>query len=665
METTKLHIDIETYCDLNLKKVGVYRYCEHPSFEILLIAYSYDDGPVEILDLSVMGAAQSYVYNELLDSIINPKVVKYAHNALFERVAFSYWLGGENLEPESWFCTMVHAAYCGLPLALGQVSEVLKLGDSAKDKAGRELIKYFCLPCKPTAANGGRTRNLRHHAPDKWEAFKEYCKQDVVAEKAICHRLRNYPIPQSELDLYALDQRINDRGVMVDLDFAKNCFDFSERLKGQYKQQLKDLTGLDNPGSPQQLKRWLESKTGKEIKSLDKRVLPELLQDVDAPEVVQVLKIRSLSAKTSVSKFKKALGVTNADSRFRGLLQFYGAGRTGRWAGRQIQVHNLPRGTQRFNDLNVCRNLVAAREYSVLELIYDEPMSILSGLIRPMFIAPKGKKLVVSDFSAIEARVLAWLAGEKWRLDVFNSHGKIYEASASAMFGVTMENVTKDLRSKGKVSELAFQYQGNIGAALKFGADKMGLSESEIDAIVKKWRKANPAIVQMWYDTQKAAILAVKNPGERITIKRKKGIAFEYDGNILKIWLPSGRHLSYVQPRLMQGEYGDKLTYMGLNSKEEGKGGSWSRLGTYGGKLVENVTQAVARDLLAYSMQMAEAAGFKICMHVHDEIVTEVDATEQHTALDLLNAEMAKRPQWAEGLPLNAEGFVTDFYRKD
>ena len=642
----ELSIDLESFSDVDLIKCGVYAYADSPAFEILLFAYSFDGGETQIIDL----AQGEKLPAEVEDAIFDVSVTKTAYNANFERTCLSKYFG-RYIPPESWHCSAVQAAMLALPRSLEDVGRVLGL-DEQKMKEGKELIRYFCVPCKPTKANGGRTRNLPCHAPEKWELFKTYCKRDVDVEKSIRRKLHNFPIPESEMELYRLDQRINDRGVLVDMGLVKQAIACERLHKEVVTKRAYELTGLENPNSVAQLKGWLGD-MGMEAESLSKKAVADMIAETDG-EVEELLRLRLLMAKTSVKKYEAMERSVCLDGRVHGLLQFYGANRTGRFAGRLVQVQNLPQN--HIPDLELARELVKQGRFEDIELLYDSTPNVLSELIRTAFIPKPGCRFVVADFSAIEARVLAWLSGEQWRLDVFTSHGKIYEASASAMFHVPVEEITKTspLRQKGKISELALGYGGSTGALISMGALDMGLAEDELSPLVAAWRKANPHITQFWWDVDAAAVKAVTEKQ-----KTKVGkIIFEYKSAILFITLPSGRKLSYVKPRMAVNKFGrDGLTYEGISENKK-----WSRIETYGPKLVENIVQGTARDLLAEAMLRVEKKGYPIVMHCHDEIIAEVP--EGTGSVDEMCEVMAVQPKWAEGLPLRADGFECKFYQK-
>ena len=641
-----LAADIECFSDVDLVKCGVYAYADSPAFEILLFAYSFDGGETQIIDL-----AQGEKFPaEVEEAIFDVSVTKTAYNANFERTCLSKYFG-RYIPPESWHCSAVQAAMLALPRSLEDVGRVLGL-DEQKMKEGKELIRYFCVPCKPTKANGGRTRNLPCHAPEKWELFKTYCKRDVDVEKSIRRKLHNFPIPESEMELYRLDQRINDRGVLVDMGLVRNAVSCEHLHKEVVTKRAYELTGLENPNSVAQLKGWLGD-MGMEAESLSKKAVAEMIAETDG-EVEELLRLRLLMAKTSVKKYEAMERSVCSDGRVHGMLMFCGANRTARWSGKIVQIQNLPKNY--LPDLELARDLVKQGRFEDIELLYDSTPNVLSELIRTAFIPKPGCRFVVADFSAIEARVLAWLSGEQWRLDVFTSHGKIYEASASSMFHVPMEEITKTspLRQKGKLAELGLGFGGAAGALISMGALDMGLTEEELPPLVAAWRKANPHITQFWWDVDAAAIKAVREKQ-----KTKVGkIIFEYKSGILFITLPSGRKLSYVKPRMAVNKFGrDGLTYEGISENKK-----WSRIETYGPKLVENIVQGTARDLLAEAMLRVEEKGYPIVMHCHDEIIAEMP--EGTGSVDEMCEVMAVQPEWAEGLPLRADGYQCSFYQK-
>jgi len=646
---TILSIDIETYSSIELKTHGVYKYVEAPDFEILLFSYAFDDGPVQTIDLTKEKLPQF-----LIDALLDPNIIKSAYNANFERICLSKHLGIK-LPIEQWRCSSVHALYLGLPGWLEGVAEALKL-EHQKDSAGKNLINYFSKPCKPTKSNGGRTRNLPEHDPEKWQAFIRYNQQDVEVERAVRKALEKYPMPKSEWRLWFIDQEITDRGVRIDPVLVQHAIECSEKHKAKLEAEAVKLTGLENPNSVVQLKEWFEKAEGLEIESLNKKAIPKLMKEVESQTAERVLALRQELAKTSIRKYQAMERVMGRDGRTRGLLQFYGANRTGRWAGRLIQVQNLPRNN--LPDLDLARKLLRAGDYESLELLFESVPDTLSQLIRTAIIPDDGHRFIVADFSSIEARVVAWLAGEKWRMDVFNSHGKIYEASAAQMFRVPIESIDKGspLRQKGKIAELALGYGGAVGALKAMGALEMGMAEDELPDLVKTWRAANPNITKFWWDVEAAAHDAVKN--RKITILQY-GLTFSYESGCLFITLPSGRRLAYPRPRIENDTRFNKpiLTYEGIEQK------LWKRLKTYGPKLVENIVQAVSRDCLAAAIVRLHEAGYRIVFHVHDEVIAEmpnsVGSVEEM-------CEIMSRPiEWAPGLPLGADGFECEYYRKD
>ena len=641
-----LSIDIECFSDVDLIKCGVYAYADSPAFEILLFAYSFDGGETQIIDL-----AQGEKFPaEVEEAIFDVSVTKTAYNANFERTCLSKHFG-RYIPPESWHCSAVQAAMLALPRSLEDVGRVLGL-DEQKMKEGKELIRYFCVPCKPTKANGGRTRNLPCHAPEKWELFKTYCKRDVDVEKSIRRKLHNFPIPESEMELYRLDQRINDRGVLVDMGLVEQAIACERLHKEVVTKRAYELTGLENPNSVAQLKGWLGDK-GMEAESLSKKAVADMIAETDG-EVEELLRLRLMLAKTSVKKYEAIERSACSDGRVHGMLMFYGANRSGRWSGKNVQLHNLPKNY--IPDLELARDLVKQGRFGDIELLYDSTPNVLSELIRTAFIPKPGCRFVVADFSAIEARVMGWLSGEEWVLDVFRGDGKLYEMTASRMFGIPMAEIGKGSpeRAKGKVASLACQYGGSSGALVSMGALDMGLTEDELPPLVVAWRKANPHMVQFWWDVDAAAVKAVREKQ-----KTKVGkIIFEYKSGILFITLPSGRKLSYVKPRMAVNKFGrDGLTYEGISENKK-----WSRIETYGPKLVENIVQGTARDLLAEAMLRVEEKGYPIVMHCHDEIIAEVP--EGTGSVDEMCEIMAVQPKWAAGLPLRADGYECKFYQK-
>lgn len=648
-----LSIDIETFSDIDLGKCGVYRYTDSPNFDILLFAYSIDEGPVQLIDL----ASGEEISEEIVEAILSEEIIKTAFNANFERVALMRYLSRKlskdvYLNPSSWRCSEVQAAMLGLPLHLEGVAKVLRL-EVQKMAEGKPLIRYFCIPCNPTAANGGRTRNLPSDAPDKWELFKQYNIRDVEVELEIRKKIKDYPIPESEQALYELDQRINDRGFRADMNFVMQAISCDKQFTVAATERAYELTGLDNPNSVSQLKDWL-SERGVEVESLSKKNVKELVSETEG-EVEEALKLRLLMAKTSVRKYEAIERAVCSDGRVHGLFQFYGANRTGRFAGRLVQVQNLPQN--HLVDLKLARDLVKEGRFDDLQMLFGNTPGVLSELIRTAFIPKEGHRFIVADFSAIEARVLSWLAGEKWRLEVFQSHGKIYEASASQMFHVPIDEITKGspLRQKGKISELACGYGGGVGALKSMGALEMGVEENELQVLIDNWRRANPHIVNFWWEVDKMAIKAVK---ER-TRTRTHGIVFTYKSGMLFVRLPSGRDLVYVKPKLMLNKFGrEGLTYEGIGTTKK-----WERIETYGPKIVENIVQAASRDLLAEAMLRLDKAGFAIVAHVHDEVICEVPVGESN--VEEICSIMSESPKWSVGLPLDADGYECDFYQKD
>jgi DNA polymerase len=651
MAMKTLAIDIETYSSIDLRTSGVFAYTEANDFEILLFAYAFDDEEVQIIDL----AQGEELPNEIIEALTDPSIIKTAFNAQFERTCLSKHLNIEML-PEQWRCSQVHSLTLGLPISLAGVAKCLKLETQKMDE-GKALIRYFSIPCKPTKANGSRTRNLPHHDLIKWETFKEYCKRDVEVEREIRKKLENFPMEYKELKLWFIDQEINGYGVKIDKEIVENAIKCDEAYQEKLYEEAVKLTGLDNPNSPLQLRKWLEDETGLEVDSLTKDLVSDLLSKDISSKAKRVLELRQDMSKTSVKKYEAMKRSMCEDERIRGLLQYYGAS-TGRWAGRLVQVQNLPRNN--MDDLDLARNLLLEGNFDALELLFDSVPDVLSQLIRTAFIPSQNSRFIVSDFSAIEARVIAWLADERWRMDVFNSHGKIYEASAAEMFKVPIEEIHKDspLRQKGKISELALGYQGSVGALKSMGALDMGLEEDELKPLVDTWRRSNPNIVKLWWDVEAAAIRAVK---ERVVVNMQYGLKFSYKSGILFITLPSGRSLAYVRPRIEIDERfnKDKLTHEGIMPGTR----KWGRVDTYGGKLTENIIQAVARDCLAESIFRLHKAGYKIAFHVHDEVV--LDVPKDKGSLKEVEEIMGESIQWAPGLPLRAEGFETEYYKKD
>ncbi len=663
MEKIKeMSIDLETFSDKDIKKCGVYKYAESDNFEILLFAVSINGGDVMVYDL----ACGDVLPDEIIDALVDDDVIKWAFNAVFERVCLSYWLRrncpekfisysipddtvGNYLAPQSWRCTMIWSAYMGLPLSLEGVGAVLGLKDQ-KMKEGKDLIRYFCVPCKPTKTNGGRTRNLPEHAPDKWETFKSYNRRDVEVEMGIKEKLRKFPVPDFIWDEYHLDQEINDRGILIDMQLVNNAITFDERSKNDIAAQMRRMTNLENPNSVTQMKGWL-SEQGLETDTLGKKAVAELIKD--APDnLAQVLSLRQQLAKSSVKKYQAMQNSACKDGRSRGMFQFYGANRTGRWAGRLIQLQNLPQN--HMEDLAEARNLVRLGDYESLNLLYDDIPDTLSQLIRTAFIAKPGYKFYVADFSAIEARVIAHLAGESWRAEVFKNGGDIYCASASQMFHVPVEKhgINGHLRQKGKIAELALGYGGSVGALKAMGALEMGIPENELQSLVDAWRQSNPNIVAMWWDFD----AAIKNAIKMHSSTSSHGIKFTWRSGMLFITLPSGRKLTYIKPHIGENQFGgESITYEGIGANKK-----WQRLESYGPKFVENVVQAISRDLLMNAMKTLSHCF--ICGHVHDELI--IECTE-NVSLKVLCEQMARVPEWFTGIQLRADGYVTEFYKKD
>ena len=651
MQIKELSVDIETYCDVDLRKTGVYRYAEDESFEILLLAVSINNAPVFVYDLT-----KDELPNLILQALLDDTVIKWAFNATFERICLSNWIKkqyptllNENfLSPNSWRCSMIWSAYLGLPLSLEGVGTILKLSEQ-KLKVGSELIRYFCLPCKPTKINGGRTRNYENHAPLKWKNFIEYNKRDVEVELAIKKRLQNFPVPDFVWDEYHLDQNINDCGIGVDVDFVQSAIKIDAESKAKIQEELKALTGLENPNSVLQMIGWLRDHNI-ETDSLDKKTVNNLLQKVD-DKTARVLKLRQQAAKSSVSKYQAMMNCVCKDGRVRGMFQFYGANRTGRWAGRLVQLQNLPQN--HLKDINEARLLFTTEDSDAVELLYDV-QDTLSQLIRTSFIPRKDKKFIVCDFSAIEARVLSHLAGETWRTKVFNKGEDIYCASASKMFHVPVEKhgVNAHLRQKGKIAELALGYGGSIGALKAMGAIEMGLAEEELQPLVDSWRTANPNIVLLWWDIDKAVKTAIKGQTET----KSHGILFSVEKGMLFITLPSGRKLAYVKPRIGENQFGgESVTYEGTGSAKR-----WERLESYGPKFVENIVQGISRDILAHSIKQLKDK--KIVGHIHDELIIECLPTQK---LDEISDQMSISPNWMRDINLRAEGYECYFYQKD
>ncbi len=657
----KLSIDLETYSSVPIK-YGVYPYAESPDAEILLFGYSINDEPVIVVDVANGEKIPDYILKALTDD----SVIKWAFNASFERIFLSYWLNrnypeyfesysisedsvGNYLDPSSWRCSMIWSAYMGLPLSLEGVGAVLGL-EEQKLKEGKDLIRYFCVPCKPTKVNGGRTRNMPSDAPDKWKLFKKYNKRDVEVEMSIQQKLSRFPVPDSVWDEYHIDQEINDRGILLDMDVVTNAIKFDAFSKARLMGTLKDKTELENPNSVTQMKDWLISK-GVETDSLDKKAVIELLKTVPS-DVADVLKLRQQLAKSSVKKYQAMQNSVCADGRARGMFQFYGANRSGRWAGRIIQLQNLPQN--HMTDLEDARDIVKSGDYELMNMLYDDVPDALSQLIRTAFIPKLGYKFCVSDFSAIEARVIAFLAKENWRMKVFKENGDIYCASASAMFHVPVEKhgVNGHLRQKGKIAELALGYGGSVGALTAMGALDMGLSEDELQPLVDSWRASNPNIVQFWWDVDRCVKTAIKQR----TATETHGIRFVYQSGMLFIVLPSGRRLCYVKPKIGENRFGgESVTYEGVGTNKK-----WERIESYGPKFVENIVQAISRDILCYAMRTLSHCF--IVGHVHDELIIECS---KDVDLDTICAKMGRTPDWIRGILLRADGYETKFYKKD
>ena len=655
-----LSIDLETYSSVDLKKSGVYPYAESSDFEILLFAYAVNEGEVQVVDI----ACGEEVPDEILQALTDDTVTKWAYNCQFERVCLSYWLRrnypqyfssysiaedsvGNYLDPTSWKCSRIWGAYMGLPLSLKGIGAVLKL-DEQKMEEGSDLIKYFCKPCRPTKKNGGRTRNLPEHDPEKWVLFKKYNKRDVEVELAIKEKLAKFPVPDFVWDEYHLDQEINDRGILLDMHFVEQAITVDAQTKMYLRRKMQEQTGLENPNSVVQMKGWL-SDNGVQAESLDKKAVKELISD-SADHIADVLSYRQQLAKSSVSKYTAMQNAVCADGRARGMFQFYGANRSGRWAGRLIQLQNLPQN--HMDDLEEARNLVRDGNFAALEILYDNIPNVLSELIRTAFIPKTGYKYIVSDFSAIEARVLSFLAGEQWRIDVFQAGKDIYCESASQMFGVPVvkNGINGHLRQKGKIAELALGYGGSVGALKAMGALDMGLSEDELQPLVNVWRSANPHITQLWWDIDSAVKKAVMYR----TSVLSHGFRIYYKSGMLFIDLPSGRRLVYVKPRMGTNQFGsDSVTYEGINT------GKWTRIESYGPKFVENIVQAVSRDILAYAMKTLSHCF--ICGHVHDELIIECSPD---VSLSAVCEQMGRTPPWISGLLLRADGYECNFYQK-
>lgn len=647
----ELSIDIETYSEEDIKKVGAYRYVDAPSFEILLIAYAVDDEPVQQIDLA-NGEEPPPFFRLTLD---DPSFQKCAFNANFERTGMRKHFS-LSLDPEQWYCTMIHACTLGLPRSLDAVAKVLGFPeDKQKMAVGKSLISYFCKPCKPTRSNGGRTRNLPAHDPEKWELFKQYNRQDVEVERAIRRRLQRWQPPEDEHRLWCLDQRINDRGVRIDTTLARQAIQMDTTHTERLQAEAVKLTGIDNPRAVGQLKKWLTAE-GLEVDSLNKESIPALLDSSGSEIVHRVLELRQELSRTSTSKYAAMMRSLCADGRVHGSLQFYGATRTGRWAGRIIQPQNLPQN--HLADLAFARKIVRAGDAETVDLLFGSISDTLSQLIRTALIPSEGRRFVVADFNAIEARVIAWYAGESWVLDVFRTHGKIYEATASKMFHVPIDSITKGsaMRQRGKVAQLALGYQGAVGALKKMDKSHQ-IPEEEMPGLVDSWRQANPHIVQLWYDVQNAALKAIR---DKTTVPVHHGLVYSYESGMLFLRLPSGRRLAYCKPQIVQNRFGKPgIAFMGADQTT----GKWQQKETYGGSLVENIVQATARDCLKESMFRVEAAGYPIVFHVHDELIADVP--KGRGSADEMCEIMGRPIGWAPGLPLRAAGFETGFYQKD
>ncbi|HAR6188261.1 TPA: DNA polymerase [Staphylococcus pseudintermedius] len=650
-----MNIDIETYSSNDILKCGVYKYVEAKDFEILIIAYSIDGGSVSAIDMTMLDDTEFHAaYETFKIALFDPNVKKYAFNANFERTCLAKHFDVD-MPPEEWSCTMVNATRLGLPSSLEKVGDALNL-QNQKDRAGKNLIRYFSVPCKPTKVNGGRTRNLPMHAPDKWQQFIDYCIRDVEVEMSIATKTKDFPVTEEEQKYWNLDQRINDRGIKLSKELMLGANELDKMSKEDLLKQAIQITRLENPNSTSQLLKWLNEEQGLDIPNLQKKTVQEYLKRATG-KAKQMLEVRLQISKTSVKKYNKMHDMMCVDERVRGLFQFYGAS-TGRWAGRGVQLQNLTKHYMSAVELDIARDFIKAQRFDDLSLLLaTPPQDLLSQLVRTTFVAKDGYELAVSDFSAIEARVIAWYAKEQWRLDVFNTHGKIYEASAAQMFGVPIESITKGdpLRQKGKVSELALGYQGGPGALKAMGALDMGINESELQGLVDSWRKANPNIVNFWKACQDAAINTVRSRKTHYT----HGLRFYIKKGLLMIEIPSGRSLAYPKARISENDWGAPVVeYMGLDINRK-----WAKLKTYGGKLVENIVQATARDLLAVSMLRLDNAGFNIVGHVHDEVIIEIP--QNSNGLAKIEKIMSKPVKWAEGLNLNSDGFTSPFYMKD
>jgi DNA polymerase len=652
-----LSIDIETYCELDLSKVGVYRYVSHPSFEVMLFAWAFNDCPIQLVDFTAGEELPAAVMKALTE---HTDVPKSAYNALFERTCLEKHLKAV-MAPEEWRCTMVHGYELGLPGGLGLLAEILGLPkEQQKMKEGKALITYFCKPCKSTKANGGRRRNKPQHEPERWEIFKEYCIKDVEAERAIRVILEEFPIPESEQKLWEVDQRINDRGVRLDRELIRQAIKLDDLYKARLEEESQEITQLQNTNSVAQVKEWIKRVSGIEVTSLAKDTLPKIIAQTDNTDVKRVLELRQGLAKTSTSKYSAMARCIDDDDRARGLIQFYGAGRTGRWAGRLVQVHNLPQN--KIPDLELARSLLRDGYFEAFEMFYGNVPFILSQLIRTAFIPAEGKLFYVADFSAIEARMIAWLAGEEWRMEVFSTHGKIYEASAAQMFKIDITTIDKgqpnySYRAKGKIAELALGFGGAEGALTAMGALNMGLEKKELKPLVNAWREANSEITNLWWRVGDAAMEAVQTG----LITETHGLKFQVESGILFITLLNGRRLAYTDPQIISGKFDrETLAYMGMDDKKK-----WAQIETYGPKLVENIVQAMSRDCLAESIINLEDKGYRIVMHVHDEVIIDHSDEDPEQTMQHIEDIMGRTPAWADGLPLNADGYYCEFYKKD
>lgn len=651
----RLSIDIETFSSADLLSYGVYKYVDAHDFEVLLLAYAYDDGPVGIVDFAKGEELPESLYRDLLDETI----VKSAYNAQFERLCLSKHLD-TFLPINQWEDTMALAAMCGLPGSLKDVAQVLAL-EEQKDKSGKALIRYFCTPCTPSRTNGNRTRNLPHHEPEKWELFKDYCKQDVRTERAIYEKLKDYPISSFEKYLYNTDQRINDYGVEIDQTLVSEIVEYHNAYTDELLEQSKEITGLDNPQSVSQLKGWLQDK-GTDIESVSKdnvnQILDNYVEDVDVRDALQ---IRQELSKTSTKKYDKMLGCVTQDGRIHGLLQYYGANRTGRWAGRLVQVQNLPRN--KVKDIEKLREIIKSKNTGFLELLYDSVSDVFSQLIRTAFVAKEGHTFVISDYSAIEARIIAWLAQEEWLIDVFKGDGKVYENMASKVYKVPLEEVDSALRQKGKAATLALGYQGGTQALINTGALNMGITEEELPDLVKGYRDANKNIVKLWYSMENSAKATILTKVDSLLYQSENTpfVRFIAADKGLYMELPSGRKLTYFNAGLDEDSRGSKITYYGVDQTSR----KWTKQSSYGGKLTENAVQAIARDCLAVALMRLEQAGYNIVFHVHDEVVVEVPKEHAEEAMEDIKAIMAKPIKWLDGITLPAAAFISEFYMKD